>query len=647
MRPNANNLELSVEPSTEGFVSVPPKSEDIVGIGIGLALDNHNNLCISSLLPGSPALRSGLLEEGDILRMVDAKDVRGMTPEAVRPLILGRSGTFVTVSVQRGNTQIVARMARARPAQNASRYIPKAGSSDAPKADKNTYSAVYSQMTAERQETGGTADRREQPRDQPREQPYAQTRKQPAPEANKAPPPDQELCGVGIVLAQNSEGELLVLSMNEGGPAARSNLIKKNDVLYVIDNVDVYKRNIDQVRPLILGIPGSTLVMGFQRPGMRRPINVRLRRGNIKTDLKQIPNPSPRPSPSATPGGGATPKQSPSQTPNATRPSSPKPQRPPKENNLVSAPPKSTAAAGEENKYGPDGPVCGLGIVLVPTPFGSLCVASITEGGPAARSGRVLRGDFVETIDGISVQDKSINDVRPLILGRAGTTVTLGLRRESEDSVIYVRVMREPVRLGEVLVPGMRVKDAQELENQKFDEPPKHASPPGARAHHEPAPMERKQAPPPPPPQSAHGNFKPANQQRDGRSTVGQSYSPATPNKNEAPKMCGVGVVLVQVSGGAVCVKSVNKGGPAYNSGKIQRGDVLFAIDGQKVLGWDVESVKPLILGPQGSTIVMSFYRVGNQVVGKRSFDVAMTRTPVDPNASLPHRPPFEVATFG
>jgi hypothetical protein len=49
------------------------------------------------------------------------------------------------------------------------------------------------------------------------------------------------------------------------------------------------------------------------------------------------------------------------------------------------------------------------------------------------------------------------------------------------------------------------------------------------------------------------------------------------------PKMCGVGVVLVQVSGGAVCVNSVNKGGPAYNSGQIERGDVLYAIDGQKV----------------------------------------------------------------
>jgi hypothetical protein len=32
----------------------------------------------------------------------------------------------------------------------------------------------------------------------------------------------------------------------------------------------------------------------------------------------------------------------------------------------------------EENKYGPDGPVCGLGVVLVPTPGEALCVASIT-----------------------------------------------------------------------------------------------------------------------------------------------------------------------------------------------------------------------------------------------------------------------------
>jgi C-terminal processing protease CtpA/Prc len=433
-----------------------------VGIGIGLSLDNASNLCISSLLPGSPALRSGLLEEGDILRYVDGKDVRGMSPEQVRPIILGKTGTFVTVSVQRGNTQIVARMARARPAPDAATYVPRAGTTEAPRADTNTYSAMYAQVTAERQTSPVIQSERRVPS-------YSGSQVAPPVQAEETKPADQELCGIGVVLAQNPQGELLVMSMNEGGPAARSNLIKKGDVMHTIDGVDVYCQTIDQVRPLILGLPGSTVVLGFQRPGMRRPVNVRLRRGNIRTDLKNIPNPSPRPSPSATPGGGATPKQSPhhtprqspSQTPTSTRPSSPKLQSQQRQNGMPhpSRMPMMSQVKqeNEENKYGPDGPVCGLGIVLVPTPFGSLCVASITDGGPAARSGRIYRGDFVETIDEISVKDMTINAVRPLILGRAGTSVTLGLRRESEDSVVYVRIMREPVRLGEVLVPGMRV----------------------------------------------------------------------------------------------------------------------------------------------------------------------------------------------
>jgi hypothetical protein len=180
-------------------------SGEVVGIGIGLGLDSDHNLCISSLLPGSPALRSGLLEEGDILRYVDGKDVRGMTPEQVRPMILGHTGTFVTVSVQRANTQIVARMARARPAPEAATYIPRAGATEAPKADTNTYSAVYAQVTAEMQTSPGQSGTRSG---------YAgyKVAGAGAPEPEK--PADQELVGIGVVLAQNAQGELRVVSMN-------------------------------------------------------------------------------------------------------------------------------------------------------------------------------------------------------------------------------------------------------------------------------------------------------------------------------------------------------------------------------------------------------------------------------------------------
>lgn len=65
----------------------------------------------------------------------------------------------------------------------------------------------------------------------------------------------------------------------------------------------------------------------------------------------------------------------------------------------------------------------------------------------------------------------------------------------------------------------------------------------------------------------------------------------------------------------------------------LESGQILADIDvcGLQVLGWDVERVKPLILGPVGSQITMSFQRVGNQVAGKRSIDVVMIRQLVDP----------------
>mmetsp|Transcript_32477 Transcript_32477/g.81865 ORF Transcript_32477/g.81865 Transcript_32477/m.81865 type:complete len:166 (+) Transcript_32477:149-646(+) len=137
-------------------------------------------------------------------------------------------------------------------------------------------------------------------------------------------------------------------------------------------------------------------------------------------------------------------------------------------------------------------------------------------------------------------------------------------------------------------------------------------------------------------------------QQKQQQQQFSQPQKQAAPTANGSqPRMCGVGVVLVQVSGGAVCVKSVNKGGAAFASGQIVRGDVLYAIDGQKVLGWDVERVKPLILGPEGSKITMTFQRVGNLVHGKRGFDVTMTRVVIEDNSAqrMPAQRPFETAS--
>lgn len=72
----------------------------------------------------------------------------------------------------------------------------------------------------------------------------------------------------------------------------------------------------------------------------------------------------------------------------------------------------------------------------------------------------------------------------------------------------------------------------------------------------------------------------------------------------------------------------------------------LKGADDPQVLGWDVERVKPLILGPEGSGITMTFQRVGNLVHGKRGFDVSMTRCVIeDANARMPAPRAFETAS--
>jgi C-terminal processing protease CtpA/Prc len=59
-------------------------------------------------------------------------------------------------------------------------------------------------------------------------------------------------------------GALVVSSVTEGGPAARTNLVRRGDVLKQIDNKDVFMWPMARVRPLIVGAAGSVVTLGMQ-----------------------------------------------------------------------------------------------------------------------------------------------------------------------------------------------------------------------------------------------------------------------------------------------------------------------------------------------------------------------------------------------
>ncbi len=80
-------------------------SGTFTGIGIYLRQDTTTkHLIITSTIPGAPAEKAGF-KRGDILLAIDGHSVAGKDIDAVSTLIQGKSGTSVSITVQRPSTQ--------------------------------------------------------------------------------------------------------------------------------------------------------------------------------------------------------------------------------------------------------------------------------------------------------------------------------------------------------------------------------------------------------------------------------------------------------------------------------------------------------------------------------------------------------------
>mmetsp|Transcript_97 Transcript_97/g.299 ORF Transcript_97/g.299 Transcript_97/m.299 type:complete len:207 (+) Transcript_97:19-639(+) len=111
--------------------------------------------------------------------------------------------------------------------------------------------------------------------------------------------------GVGIVFQPDSSSALFVKSLSLDGPAFRSGMIEIGDCLHEIDNLNVYRKPVSMVAPLMLGKAGSNVRLGFVRQGYPNIFYVELKRGassvppgslssrqyahHLSTNLKSVP----------------------------------------------------------------------------------------------------------------------------------------------------------------------------------------------------------------------------------------------------------------------------------------------------------------------------------------------------------------------
>lgn len=87
--------------------------------------------------------------------------------------------------------------------------------------------------------------------------------------------------GMGSLIRQRKDSTVIIAEPYEGMPAAEAGL-QVGDVLLRIDDVDLKGKNTSQVSELLRGEAGTTFLLTVQRPGEKKPRQVKITRSIIK-----------------------------------------------------------------------------------------------------------------------------------------------------------------------------------------------------------------------------------------------------------------------------------------------------------------------------------------------------------------------------
>ena len=83
-------------------------------------------------------------------------------------------------------------------------------------------------------------------------------------------------------------------------------------------------------------------------------------------------------------------------------------------------------------------------------------------------------------------------------------------------------------------------------------------------------------------------------------------YAAHQEQKNNA--YVGIGITIAQLEDGSLDVRQVAEGGPAEEAG-VQYGDRIVGVNGESILGMDLETIKGMIRGEAGTTVELNLMR--------------------------------------
>jgi len=255
---------------------------EMAGIGAVLATDVNGNLVVSRLVYGGAAAFSkpndlfgeDRLKKKDQIVAIDGRDVRGMQPVDVRPLLLGPVGSNVALMVKRAKYDHPVEIVLRRRAESMqTQFVP---------LESNNHTPLTVQ---ERQAAPRAPPQYNPPQvlEQPRTPPQPEYSKpQPMQTTVQAPAPSPLKVGVGLVLKERSDGCHTVKRLKPGQAAAHCGQIEPGDLLTHVDSLDIARGVASQfLADLIAGPQGSVVNLTFEKADGSR-VSINLLRGNAE-----------------------------------------------------------------------------------------------------------------------------------------------------------------------------------------------------------------------------------------------------------------------------------------------------------------------------------------------------------------------------
>jgi len=392
--PQAASHAYAPSPAAPAPAPAPAPSGGGGKAGLGMTFISKNGVyLIKRLVGGGPAdMSEGLVRAGDEVVSINGKLTGALSQKELAREVVGPDGSAVVLGLRRNGESLTVTLHRA--------FSQTVRNEDSIMSQGSVQSFPDVTPVA--------------PAPAPAPQPSPpQPAAAPAASSSRG---SSGKAGLGMTFKTDSAGRYVIKRIVAGGPAEACGGVQAGDILMAIGGAPTASMDKKEMARAVMGVPGSSVVVELQSAGGGPSRHVQITRalGSSSRDSDT---------------GSVMSADS-----DATS----------IDFDMQGHQPVQSEGSGDSNASFTPAPKAvrgkvGLGMTFSASSSGQFVVKRVLEDGPAAQTGRIMAGDIILSVGGMSVAGASQRDLARLVLGPRGTTTEVVVQRGDDMDVVSIQ----------------------------------------------------------------------------------------------------------------------------------------------------------------------------------------------------------------